>query len=240
MNDNEHPDDSTLTRELRDALSDLAAPERPPLAAITTRGRAHQRRRLAGFAGLGGAAAAAGTALALGLTGVLGAAPARSTGTIRTAAPARGTGTIRTAAFALTRNANGTDTLTLTHSQMFDPAALQRALAQHGIPALVKAGTYCWSSPAAPDPASIGVLSLRTPIKLPPPRAGAVRVPSDLNPRRRNWLVDHTVTVINRAAMPAGTKLFFSYVNSGHAVFFDLIYTSSYTCNNDPQPPANP
>ena len=79
MNHDENPNDSALTRELRDALSELATPERPPLAAITSRGRAHQRRRLAGFAGLGVTGVAAGTALALGLTGALGAAPARST-----------------------------------------------------------------------------------------------------------------------------------------------------------------
>ncbi len=240
MNHDEQPNDATLTRELRDSLSAVAAPERPPLAAITNRGRAYQRRRLAGFAGLGVAGVAAGTALALGLTGVLGAAPARSTGTIRTAAPARSTGTIRTAAFTLTSNANGTDTLTLTHSQMFDPAALQRALAQHGIPALVKTDTYCWSNPAAPDPSSIGVLSIRPPFKPQPPHGGTVLVPSDLKPSARNWIVAHTVTVINPAAMPSGTELFFSYVNTGHALFFDLIYTSSYTCNNGPQPPANP
>jgi hypothetical protein len=45
---------------------------------------------------------------------------------------------------------DSTDTLTLTHSQMLDPAALQQALAQHGIPALVKIGTYCWSNPRRP------------------------------------------------------------------------------------------
>ena len=73
--DDADPNDSALTRELRDALSELAAPERPPLAAITSRGRAHQRRRLAGFAGLGVTGAAAGTALALGLTGALGVGP---------------------------------------------------------------------------------------------------------------------------------------------------------------------
>ena len=233
----EHPNDSTLTRELRHALSELAAPERPPLAAITNRGRAHQRRRLTGFAGLG---VAAGTALALGLTGVLGAAPARSAGTTRTAAPARSAGTTRTAAFTLTSNANGTDTLILTHSQMFDPAALQQALAQHGIPALVKTGTYCWSNPAAPDPSSIGVLSIRPPFKPQPPHGGTVLVPSNLKPSTRNWIVDHTVTVINPAAMPSGTELYFGYVNSGHALFLDLIYTRSFTCNNGPQPPANP
>jgi hypothetical protein len=229
MNHDEHPNDSALTRELRDSLSELAAPERPPLAAITSRGRAHRRRRLAGFAGLGGAGVAASTALALGLTGVLGAAPARSTGTIRTAAPARSTGTIRTAAFTLTSNANGTDTLTLSHSQMFDPAALQQALVQHGIPSLVKTGTTCASNPAAPDPYSIGVLSNRPRVKPAAPYSPALS--------RR---VAHTVTVINPAAMPSGTELFFGYFNSDHALFFDLIYTSSYTCSNGQPPAATP
>ena len=247
MNLNEHPDDSVLTRELRDSLSELPAPGRPPLAAITSRGRARQRRRLAGLAGLGVTSAAAGTALALGLTGVLSATPAGSAAATGTSAPARGTGTVRTVAFTLTRNANGTDTLTLTHSQLFDPASLQQALAQHGIPALVKTGAYCWSTPAAPDPASLGVLSIRPPVKppqvaVPAPghlKPGAVK-PSDLNPSDRNRIIDHTVTVINPAAMPSGTELFFGYFNSDHALFFDLIYARSYTCSNGPQPPANP
>ena len=230
MNHDEHPNDSALTRELRDSLSEVAAPERPPLAAITNRGRVHQRRRLAGFAGLGVAGVAAVTALVLGLTGVLGAATARSTDTIRTAAPARSTGTIRTAAFTLTSNANGTDTLTLTHSQMFDPAALQQALAQHGIPALVKTDTYCSSNPAAPGPYSIGVLSNR------PPASSLPRRHSAALSRR----VARTVTVINPAAMPSGTELFFGYFNSDQALFFDLIYTSSYTCSNGQPPPATP
>jgi hypothetical protein len=229
MNDDEHSDDSTLTGELRDSLSALAAPERPPLAAITNRGRAHRRRRLAGFAGLGVTGAAGGTALALSLTGVFGAAPARSTGAIQAPPPARsastGTGTIRTAAFTLTSNANGTDTLTLTMGQMFDPAALQRALAQHGIHALVKTGIYCSSNPAAPDPASIGVLTVQlangTPVPKPAPAVKTV-------------VSAGTVTRINPAAIPSGTELFFGYSSSDHALFTDLIYTSSYTCSNTP------
>ncbi len=76
--------DSALTREMRDRVSEPAAPERPPLAAIINRG--------------------------------------------------------------------------------LDHAALQQALAQHGIPALVKTDTYCSSNPAAPDPRSFGVLSVRPPV----------------------------------------------------------------------------
>jgi ferric-dicitrate binding protein FerR (iron transport regulator) len=109
MNHNEHPNDAAMTLELREALSKVPAPRRPPLAAIASRGRVHQRRRVTSFAGLGGAGIAAGIALAVGLTGVLSPAPARSTGTT---APILSTGTIRTAAFTLTDNANGTVTLT--------------------------------------------------------------------------------------------------------------------------------
>ena len=229
----ENPNDSALTSELRGALSELTTPERPPLAAITGRGRAHQQRRLAGFAGLGVTVAAAGTALALGLTGALGAAPARSTGAIHPAAPARSTGTsagtIRTPAFILTSNANGTDTLTLTMSQMFNPVTLQQALTQHGIPALVQTGTSCTSSPAPPDPVSIGVLSLQPPAGSP---QAPVPVSSGPTPSELNQIAARTVTVINPAAIPSGTELFFGYSTSAHALFTDLIYTSSYTCSN--------
>jgi hypothetical protein len=246
MNHNEHRSDSTLTRELRDSLSELAAPERPSLAAITNRGRAHRQRRLAGFAGLGGAGVAAGAALVLGLTGVLGAAPARSTGTIAAAgrgtgtiaAPARGTGTIRTAAFTLTRNANGTDTLTLRLSQMFDPAVLQRALAQDGIPAQVKIGTYCSSNPPAPGPGNIGpgssgVMTIEYPNGTPVPRPGVKAVP----PAHAGPIAGF-LAVINPAKMPSGTELFFGYFSGDRGIFTDLIDTSSYTCG--PQLPVTP
>ncbi|HEY6314134.1 MAG TPA: hypothetical protein VIY52_25510 [Streptosporangiaceae bacterium] len=196
--------------------------------------RASGHRRLA--ACITAVAAAGSVVLGLGLSGVLGAAPNGGTGTIRTAAPARSTGTIRTAAFTLTRNADGTDTLTLrlTMRQILDPAALQQALAQDGIRALVKTGTYCSSSPAPPSPTSIGVLSVQLPDGTPVPGPARPVPSSDLN-----RIVAKTVTVINPAAIPSGTELFFGYFNSDHAVFFDLIYTSSYTCSNG-LPPGGP
>jgi hypothetical protein len=226
MNHDEHRSDSVLTLELRDSLSELALPEPPPLETITSRGRARQRRRLAGFASLGGAGVATGAALALGLTGILGPAPVR-TGTAGIAAPARSTGTIRTAAFTLSSNGNGTDTLILKNSQLFDPAALQRALAQHHIPALVKSDIYCTSNPAPPDPMSLGVLSTRPRVN--PPHQ-AVRVRSNAPPSDLNRIAAQIKTVINPAKMPSGTELFFGYSNSGHALFVDLIYTGSYSC----------
>ena len=206
------PTDSTLTQELLDSLSDLAVPERPPLAAITSRGRVHQRRRLARLAGLGGATAAAAAALALGLAGVVGAAPAR-------------TRTPQTAAFTLTSYVDGTVALKL--SQVFDPAALQRALARHGIPALVKTDTYCSSSPAVPAP--VGRRALTIPRGVPDiiQTGNFPLKPSQLAP-----FVDPISVVVNRAARPSGTELFIGDFNLGHTVFFGPIYTNSHTCGD--------
>jgi hypothetical protein len=235
MNLDQNPTDGALTQELRDALDELATPERPPLAAITSRARAHRRRRHAGLAGLCLTGTAAGVALAVGLTGALGAAPARSPGPIHVATPAHNTpttrGTVQTAAFILTSNANGTDTITLTMNQMLDPAALQQALAQYGIAALVKSGTYCTSSPSPPDPVSAGVLSIHLPTGAP---HTMVPAPSGPAPRAVQEMAAHTTTVIDPSALPSGTELFFGYSSTINAVFTDLIYTNSYTCSNSP------
>jgi hypothetical protein len=235
MNHDGNPNDTLLTMELRDALSELATPTRPSLTVITSRGRAHRRRRLAGLAGLGVTVAAAGTALAVGLTTALNGAPTRSTNAMRSTAPPHGTGsstgTIRTPAFILTADVNGTDTLTLTMNQVLDPAALQQALTDHGIPALVKSGTYCTSTPAPPDPVAAWVLSIQPPGGLP---RETVPAPSGPPPSQVNQMAAHTVTVINPAALPAGTELFFGYSSTDRAVFTDLIDVGSYSCSENP------
>jgi hypothetical protein len=207
-----------------------------PAEQIVSRGRAIRasgRRRLAACATA--VAAAGSVVLGLGLSGALGAAPNATpnaaTGAIRGTGTVRETGTIRTAAFTLTRNANGTDTLTLTLSQVFDPATLQQALAQDGIPALVKIDTRCTSNPPPPSPSSLGVLSVQLPDGTPVPRT----TPAG----HANPIPGTAVTVINPSAMPSGTELFFGYFNSDHAIFFDLIYTNSYTCTNG-QPTGTP
>jgi hypothetical protein len=177
-----------------------------PAGQIVSRSRAirtRSHRRLG--AGVAAVAAAGSVALGLTLSGAF------------SPAPQTGTGTIRTASFTLTSNSNGTDTLTVTNGELTDPAALQRALAEHGIPALVKINTICQSNHAPP----LGrVLTVETPDGT-PVRPG----PHPVN-------VGHDVTVINRAAMPAGTELFLGYFYSGrtHAIRPGLIYTHSYTC----------
>ena len=104
---------------------------------IISRGRTvRARRRIPGAVTALAVVAAAGTALALGLTGVPGAAPARSTDTIRTMA------------FTLVKHANGTATLTINRNVLLEPGTLQRDLARDGIRAMVTVGRFCSSDPA--------------------------------------------------------------------------------------------
>jgi hypothetical protein len=250
MNAHEYPDDAALIDELRQAVSTVTARERPPLAAITSRAQVRQRRQRAAFAGLGLTGAAASAVLGVALAGALGAAPGRGTGTpsavisagnsTRPSGPTStvGAGTITTAAFTLASNADGTDTLTLNLAQVLDPAALQQALAQHNIPALVKTDTYCISTPAAPDPDTLGVLTVKPPLRPSPLMsvpATAVPGPNG-KPPSIDQLAAKTTTIINPAAMPAGLELFFGYYNHDHLIFVDLINTGSYTCHPGPPP----
>ena len=225
MNHDEYPADSTLIQELRDSLAELPVPGRPPLAKITDRGRVRRRRRLAGFASLGITSAAASIALALGLTGVFGVGPVHRPGTIHTAA------------FTLTSYANGAISLRL--GQLFDPAALQQALAHAGIRALVKNGVFCTSSPAVTSPAIDAVL----PGSATPPNgihgilitANFPVKPSQLAPS-----VDPEAIGINPAALRPGTELFIGYFDLGHTVLADLVYTASHTCSSRQSPPGDP
>jgi hypothetical protein len=235
----EHLEKSVLSRDLRDSLCDLAVPERPPLEAIVKRGRLLRRRHHRRLASLSIAAAAAASALALGLTGAHNAPPksASSKQPVRTHP-----GTIRTAAFTLVSYRNGTAKLTLTNSQVFDPSELRRALAKAGIPALVKSNIYCSSNPAPPDPNAIGVLSIRPPFRSPVAFAPAKNLLKLYNGRRPHpdlmgRLLNHTVTVINPAKMPARTELAFDYTPSQHLLAVTLLYTNSHTCKNG-QPPT--
>jgi hypothetical protein len=171
--------------------------------------------------------------------------PNRSTGAVRAVRPTQSTDPIRTVGFILTANANGT--LSLTLSQVLDPAALQQALAQHGIGALVEANTFCTSNPARPDPTSIGVLTTRPPF---PPTPGFVPAPSATadgpqvsqpgHPKMVFPPDANIETVINPAAMPAGTERFFDYAPSDNLVFAGLIYTNAHTCSSEPPPLSGP
>lgn len=230
----EHPSNGVLTQKLRDALLDLNVRARPPLEAIVDRGRAHRRRQTGGLATLGVLAVVASGALVLGLTGIHNATRKTPSTQIASVSP----GAIRTAAFTLVSYTNGTVKLTLTNSQVFDPTELRRALANDGIPALVKRNIYCSSDPAPPDPNAIGVLSTT----LPPgfPHARGFLKPQMAHTPRLNMrpLINHTVTVIDHKKMPSGTELAFDYAPGQHLLSVNLVYTNSHTCRSG-QPPAH-
>jgi hypothetical protein len=213
MNVHDEMSDNEVLRAASDSLSGIPMASPPEVEAIMARGRAHRRRRLSAVVSLSAAGAAAGTALVLGLTGVLGQAPATSTGTIRTAA------------FTLAGSSNGTATLTLNPGELLDPAALQNDLAQYGIPAMVTSGSFCSSDPA-PD-------GFSQVVSVSPGGESTATPQSGVQP---------TIT-IDPTAMPTGTELSVGYfqLSSGQQqADLALIGTSSYTCTSTPPDLTSP
>jgi hypothetical protein len=205
--------DTEVLRAASESLRGIPMASPPDLEAIMAGGRAHQRRRLSGIAGLS-AAAAAGTALALSLTGVLSPAPAKAPGAIRTVA------------FTVVSNPNGTATLTIDNAGLLDPATLQKDLAHYGIRALVTVGSFCSS-----DPVPTGFSQA---VSFYPATAGNRALPQGVHP--------HPTITFSPAAMPAGTALSFGVfqLSSGERqATFELINASSYACTSTPpQAPA--
>jgi hypothetical protein len=196
-----------LEHELRRAIASAAAEYQHPEQA---RQRLLQRdyrpgsgrRRLT--AGVAAAAVAGSVALGLGVSGGLGSSPPS------------GAGTIRTAAFTITRNANGTATLTINARVLFDPSTLQGDLAQYGIPAKVTSASFCSSDPA---PSGFSQAVTFSPA-----------IQGDSGPQQ----VHNPTVTINPAAMPAGTELsvgVFQVSNRDNAAL-GLINANSYTCTS--------
>jgi hypothetical protein len=210
MSGNDQMIDGAELRELRDSLSGVAMPERPRLEAIMARGRARRTRRLSAVAGL--SVAAAGTALALGLTGVLG--------------PARTPGTIRTAAFTLVSNSNGTATLTINPKELLDSAALQSDLARYGIPAKVTTGSFCSSDPAPAGFSQVVSSHPAGPFTATP--QNGVHPTITINPAA---MPAGTELSIGNFQLSSG-----EYAGQQQADFV-LIDTSSYTCSSTPLDP---
>ena len=222
MNVHDEMSDSEVLRAASEVLSRISVADPPDVEAITARGHARQNRRLATAAGLSVAAAA--TALALGLTGVFGSAPAKTPGTIRTAS------------FTLVRHHNGTATLTINPDELLDTTALQNDLRQDGIPALVTSGSFCSSNPA---PAGFWqvVSGSTAPQNV---HNGEVFGPAGMLVNVNGVTkraVASTIT-FNPAAIPAGTELSFGELppNSGmQGVSLGLIDANSYTCTSKTQ-----
>jgi hypothetical protein len=127
--------ENALRSALARAAADIQDPEDARRRLLRRSYRPRRGHRKLG-AGITAAAAAAAVVLGLGLSGVVGPAPAR------------GTGIIRTTAFTLVEHADGTVTLTINLFTVLDPGTLQGDLQRDGIPAIVTTGSFCSSAPA--------------------------------------------------------------------------------------------
>jgi hypothetical protein len=95
---------------------------------------------------------------------------------------------------------------------------------------LVKTGTYYMSSPQPPTGQRRGADHHDAPGSA----HRMVPAPSGPAPSQVQQMAAHTATVMNPAAIPAGTEPFFGYSNRADAVYTNLICTSSYTCTSNP------
>jgi hypothetical protein len=160
-------------------------------------------------AGITAAATSAAVVLGLGLSGVFGSASPQ---------PAHHGAQVHLTAFSLTSNRNGTATLTLRPNAPLNPGAIQRALARHGIPALVKAGSYCYSSPAPAD-------------------NGAVHTYPKLRGYPPGEQPPATRLVINPSALAPGTEIGFGFLHHNRLFVENIIDDNSHTCTSSP--PSN-
>jgi hypothetical protein len=224
-------DTDEMTTELRDCLTRVSVPAPPQLEDITARGRTRRRHRLFSVAGssVAVAAAIAATALAVNLGTASSPAHLRDAnqhvgstnhraGAPSAAVPPR---EIRTAAYTLVRHADGSVTLTIDPTELFDPTALQNDLQTDGIPAQVTPGKICYSDPAPGEVSQVVVWHTRT-------EPGG----------------NDTIT-IDPSAMPAGSELSFGVVPLKGSVpvqvaEFTLVDPNAFTCSTTPLNDAPP
>jgi hypothetical protein len=175
-----------------------------PVEAVLARSRSQRHRRR--LAGLSVSGIAASTVLALGLAGAFGSASPQ---------PSHGGAHAHLAAFTLASNRNGTVTLTLGPNAPLNPGAIQHALAQHGIPALVKTGSYCYSNPA-------------------PANNGAVHTYPKLRGYPPGQQPPTTRLVINPSALAPGTEIGFGFLRHNRLFIQNIIYDNTHTCTSNP------
>ena len=223
MNDNDELNDNAVLTAVRDSISGIPMPTAPRLAAITARGRARRRRRLAGLSAI--AAAGACAALVVGLAGGGGSARPALAGP----APRHEVTPVQLAAFSVVAGPDGATTLTLNWGQVIKPGAVRRALAEHGIPALVTANEFCRTAvQPAPGVGSVAVFT------------GPQHLMTGGQPRGE-------AVVIYGSRIPAGVELSIGYRQDpqNREISFTLIVAGApLTCtsipDNGPHPDDGP
>jgi hypothetical protein len=199
-----HEDVLSAVRDSFRALPVRMCP-RPDTIIAAVRARSRRRRVSVAAAGLTTAALIAVVASGLNASDTRG----------RTA-PTAGAPTARFAAFDLVSNGDGTSTYTLSPDLLSDtPAALTATLAQHGIPAIVRQGSFCSSDPAPGGIAQILVPAAST---------------SQGQPG------DDKAVAIDPSAIPTGTELSIGlFTTEGStAVRLALVSMNDYSCVDMP------
>jgi hypothetical protein len=167
-------------------------------------------RQLAGSITATAAGAALVLGLGLGLSGVFGSG---------NPVPAHHPSPVKLTAYSLVSNHNGTITLTLRPNVPFHPSALRRLLARHGVPALVRVGSYCYSSPS---PRAPGAVQTEPRLKGYPP---GVPLPKS------------TKLVIKATLLPAGTEIGFGFFYHNRVFIQNIIYDHAHSCTTSiPRP----
>ena len=215
MNDNDELTERVVLSTVRDSMSLLPLPTAPHVETITARARARRQRRVGGLS-IAGAGAFAALAVSL-LGGSGGAVPAAQHGNAAQhhAAP------VQLTAFSVVTGADGSTTLTLYPGEVANPSAVRRALAEHGIPALVTAGQFCQNGtlPGWPGIDHVATLSATGLQHAPSGRAGGMTV------------------VIHGSAIPSGAKLSIGYRQDpqNREISFKLIQDGApLTCTSLP------
>lgn len=184
MNGNEELNDSAVLSAVRESISGVPLPAAPRLEDITARGRARRRR----LGGLSIAGAGACAALVVGLVGSGSAVPASRHQATQ----------VHLAGFSVVTGRGGATTLTLYPGQVINPGAVRQALAEHGIPALVTAGKFCYGDPAvAAEARQVYVAPAVVPHR--------TRVP----PTGPSWPSE--TLMIHGSAIPSGDELSIGY-----------------------------
>jgi hypothetical protein len=197
-----------FSRDLETFLVDAARPD--PAEPARPARRAHVPWGWT-ISGASVAAAAIAVAVAVGVNS--GGGPSR-TPVADPSGAGRGSSTpvhIHLAAFSVDTQPGGTVALTVSRAQVFDPAAMTKALAQAGVPALVTVGRVCQDGPTA---------ILNQVISAP-----------------RTQPDGDTVTTITPSALPAGMELSIGYfsVPSGAGVHITIVPVQGpLTCSSTP------
>jgi hypothetical protein len=218
MNDLDEMQEDVLSA-VRQSFGELVVPMCPSPEGIIAAARARGRRRRVSVA-----AAGLGTAALVAIV-VPSLAPAgkptpTTTAPLATAPPATAP-PARLAGFYVATNADGTTTYTLSSGLLAEaPDALTATLAQHGIPAIVRQGSFCSSHPA---PAGIAQIFVPAPS-------------SD-----QDLAGDGKAVAIDPSAIPAGTALSIGLSSAGGstAVHLALVKKNDYSCADMAPPGAD-